>query len=183
MAFPGTEQLTNMITPIVEPRGLDVEAMKITRAGKKSVVSIRLDGDTHPTSDELEAVSNDVSELFDDAEAAGEVNFGAGYTLEVSTPGVDLPLTLPRHFRRNRHRLISLNGEGYRIGALSDDEGHVILVKSGLKRITGEQVLDKKVSELAGAVVDIEFKNPAEAETELTGLTYDEAITWREDHK
>ena len=62
------------------------------------------------------------------------MSFGPGYTLEVSTPGLDMPLSAPRHWRRNRHRLVAvqLDGQGtpeiWRIGALADDETAVILV-------------------------------------------------------
>ena len=89
MAFPDAQQLTDLLQPKLAERGLDVEDIKTTKAGKKSQVIIRIDGDKRPSSDVLEEVSNEISAFFDDKEAQGELNFGAGYTLEVSTPGVD----------------------------------------------------------------------------------------------
>ena len=93
MAFPTPEQLGALVAPIARNHELDVEQIRAVRAGKKSQVVIALDGDTPPTLDELEVVSNELSELFDAHEDAGDLNFGAGYTLEVTTPGVDMPLT------------------------------------------------------------------------------------------
>ena len=110
MAFPTPQILTERLTPLLAARGLDLEHVKATPAGKKSQVVIRVDGDERPSSDLLGEVSDEISTFFDDLEARGELNFGAGYTLEVSTPGVDLPLTAPRHFRRNCGRVISLEG-------------------------------------------------------------------------
>ena len=82
MAFPDAQQLTKLLQPKVAEMGLDVEDIKTTKAGKKSQVIIRIDGDTRPSSDVLEEVSNEISAFFDDKEAHGELNFGAGYTLE-----------------------------------------------------------------------------------------------------
>ncbi|RNE49382.1 ribosome maturation factor RimP [Corynebacterium alimapuense] len=184
MAFPSVEELSHLIAPVVSSHGLDIEAIKITRAGKKSVVSIRLDADDRPDLDKIEVLAQEISELLDAAEAANEVNLGAGYTLEVSTPGVDLPLTAPRHWRRNRHRLVTLSQDGqsstWRIGALSAEEDSVILVRTEKKQRLVE------VHELAdpvSAVVEIEFAKTPEAELELTGLDFELAMTWREDHK
>lgn len=180
MAFPSTAELTELIAPVAEARGLDIEHVKATPAGKKSAVQIKVDADQRPTLDDLEIISNEIGEVFDDAEVAGAVNFGAGYTLEVSTPGIDLPLTLPRHWRRNRHRLVKFGGQTGRIGALNDAETHVILVRTVKKNTS---VHELPLSEIHEAVVEVEFKNPPEREIEITGLSYDEAVEKREDDK
>lgn len=177
MAFPTTEQLAELIRPVTESHGLDIENIRSVPAGKKSSVQIALDSDERPSLDDLGIVSQEIGEVFDNAEAAGNVNFGAGYTLEVSTPGVDTPLTAPRHWRRNRHRAVTFDGQKWRIGALSPAEDSVILVGSG-----GE-IRELAFSGDESAVVDIEFNNPPQAELDLSGMTYDEATTWREDNK
>ncbi|WP_293768309.1 ribosome maturation factor RimP [uncultured Corynebacterium sp.] len=165
MAFPTAEVLTQRLTPLLATHGLDVEHVKATPAGKKSQVVVRVDGDTRPSSDLLEVVSDEISTFFDGLEAAGELNFGAGYTLEVSTPGVDLPLTLPRHFRRNRGRRI----EAGRLGALSPDETSVILVNTVKKDVV---ISERRIEDLAGQVVEIEFAKAPEAELAATELEY-----------
>lgn len=167
-----------IVRTVTDPHRLDIEAIKSSPAGKKSVVQVRIDADERPSSDLLETVSNELSAAFDAAEEVGQVNFGAGYTLEVSTPGVDTPLTKPRHWRRNRTRLVKVGDAIWRIGAVNDEETAVILVERGAK------ILDvHEFSPETRAVVEIEFNNPPAAELELAGLTFDEAIEWREDHK
>lgn len=175
MAFPTNEELTRLVEPVVAQYGMDIESLGTVRSGKKSRVDIALDSDTRPTLDDLEEVSNELSVLFDEAEARGELNFGPGYTLELSTPGVEMPLMKPRHFRRNRGRVIAL-GEGkertlWRIGPMDADEQHVALVKADKK---GEQVNVLPVSELAGAVVEIEFNAPSAEEVALAEKTFEE---------
>ena len=184
MAFPGEAELISLITPVTDACGLDIEGVKVTRAGRKSVVGIFVDSDIRPDLDLLEQVSQEVSMLLDAAEDRGEVNLGAGYTLEVSTPGVDAPLTAPRHWRRNRGRLVALLEDGkkstWRVGALAPDESGVVLVRT-VKKDREMRVLE--FSETPRAVVEIEFSNPPAAETELTGLDYDQARAWQEDNK
>ena len=95
-----------------------------------------------------------------------------------------MPLSAPRHWRRNRDRLVKVDGtKVWRIGALSDDESSVILVAHGKKKLGGDDVVDKRLSDVDSAVVEIEFNNPPAAETELSGLSYAEATQWREDNK
>ncbi|QGU04872.1 ribosome maturation factor RimP [Corynebacterium comes] len=184
MAFPGEDELVTLITPLTESCGLDIEGVKVTRAGRKSVVSIRLDSDSRPDLDLLESVSQEISALLDAAEERGEVNLGAGYTLEVSTPGVDAPLTLPRHWRRNRNHLVELTEDGqtsvWRVGPVAPDQTAVVLVRSG-KKDREMRVLE--FTENTRAVVEIEFATPPAVETELTALNYDQAIAWQEENK
>lgn len=184
MAFPSVAQLTELITPAAARHGMDVETVRVSLAGKKSVVVIGLDSDTRPDLDKLEVVSQEISELLDAAEASGRYNFGAGYTLEVSTPGVDLPLSAPRHWHRNRHRLVKLTSEGksttWRIGALRADEGAVILVGREKK---GPSVKSVEITDLPPAVVEIEFAKPPEQELELTGLNFEDALKRGEEDK
>ncbi|WP_175934816.1 ribosome maturation factor RimP [Corynebacterium sp. Marseille-P4321] len=171
MAFPTNDELEALVAPVAATYGMDVERIKTVKAGKKSQVVIALDSDAHPTLDDLEEVSNELSALFDAKEDAGEINFGAGYTLELTTPGVDLPLTAPRHFRRNRGRVLKLDDGAWRVGPLNAEETQVALVRAGKK---GEEVRLAAVSELSGAVVEIEFNAPPAEEVELAQRTFDE---------
>ena len=183
MAFPTNETLERMVEPVARAYGMDIEKIRTVKAGKKSQVVIALDSDSHPTLDDLEEVSQELSQLFDDAEQRGEVNFGAGYTLELTTPGVDLPLTQPRHFRRNHGRKVKVGDEQWRVGPLDDDEAHVALVRADKK---GEEIRISPVSELSGAVVEIEFNAPPAAETELVDRAFEDleaAATAGKEHK
>ncbi len=177
MAFPSTETLTSILAPVVAAAGLDVEGIKTTKAGKKSVVAIAVDADIPPTTDTLEKLSQDISQLFDEAEERGDLNFGPGYTLEVTTPGLDHPLTLPRHWRRNQGRLITLfdgnKKQTARLGALNDTGSlAVVILNQGKQRI----INTIEVADYPTTMVEIEFAKPAAEEAQLAALTFDEAV-------
>ena len=108
MAFPTEQDLRSYLEPLAAEAGADVEYVTVTRAGAKSAVRVAVDGDPRPDVDRLEELSHRVSEAFDAAEERGDLSFGPGYTLEVTTPGVDMPLTQLRHWRRNVGRLVAL---------------------------------------------------------------------------
>lgn len=174
MAFPESGELEALIRPVTDAYKLDIETVKTVKAGKKSQVVVAVAGDEPPTLDHLEEVSNELSTLFDAAEERGEVNFGAGYTLEVTTPGVDLPLTKARHWRRNRGHLVKAGEKIYRIGALNDNEDTVALIVPAAKKGGEPTVEIAPISSVSGAVVEIEFNTPPAAEIELAEKDYDD---------
>ena len=84
--------------------GLDVEAVEITPAGKRRVLRVAVDKDGGVTLDDVADATREVSEVIDASDVMGE----QPYTLEVTSRGVDRPLTLPRHWRRNADRLVKV---------------------------------------------------------------------------
>jgi ribosome maturation factor RimP len=84
---------------------LDVEAVEITPAGKRRILRIAVDKDGGVTLDDVADATRAISRVLDDSDAMGE----QPYTLEVTSRGVDRPLTLPRHWRRNADRLVRVN--------------------------------------------------------------------------
>ena len=84
---------------------------------------------------------------------------------------MDLPLTEARHFRRNRGRRVKVGGEQWRVGPLDAEETQVALVRATKK---GEEVRVSPVSELSGAVVEIEFNAPPAAEMELADRAFEQ---------
>jgi ribosome maturation factor RimP len=82
--------------------GLDVEAVELTPAGNRRVLRVAVDKDGGVTLDDVADATREVSRVLDDSDVMGE----QPYTLEVTSRGVDRPLTLPRHWRRNTDRLV-----------------------------------------------------------------------------
>lgn len=185
MAFPTADTLTALVEPAAAAQGMDIEALKINRAGKKTVVAIAVDADGRPDLDALEELSKEISEIFDEAEKAGTVAFGGeGYTLEVSTPGVDHPLEKPRHWRRNRGRLCTWKteddaGKG-RIGALNEDETAVALISREGKNLVVKPV---ELAQIAQAMVEIEFAAVPAEEQAVAEEDFNTAVHRREEHK
>ncbi len=85
--------------------GLDLEAVELTPAGKRRVLRVAVDKDGGVTMDDVAAATRAIGEVLDDSDALGE----QAYTLEVTSRGVDRPLTLPRHWRRNADRLVKID--------------------------------------------------------------------------
>ena len=184
MAFPPAEAIADVIRPAAAARGLDIEDVKVSGAGRKTQVTVLVDGDDAPDLDVIEAATRDISAALDEAEANREIRFGElEYTLEVSTPGVAAPLVAPRHWRRNRNRLVRIRLVGGdqlvgRIGALADDGERVIIVSSTGPK--GRPTATGAVLELATveqAVVEIEFSKAPAVELDLAGLDFDDAVT------
>ena len=101
-------RLRGLVEPIVIREGLDLEDLTVAPAGRRYVVRITVDGEGGVGHDELSDVSREISASLDEAERTqGELTPEA-YTLEVSSPGIDRPLTLPRHWQRNVGRLVKV---------------------------------------------------------------------------
>ncbi len=98
------QRIAELVDPIVSARGADVEFVDLRRAGKRTVVVVAVDTDGGVSLDDIADFSRDISEALDASDVMGE----APYTLEVTSPGVHRPLTLPRHWRRNRGRLVKI---------------------------------------------------------------------------
>src|SRR4051794_26563707 len=101
-------RLRTLAEPVVTAAGLDLEELTVARAGRRHVVRISVDGDDGVSHDELTEISRELSARLDEAEEASGALPVDSYTLELSSPGVDRPLTLPRHWRRNTGRLVAV---------------------------------------------------------------------------
>jgi ribosome maturation factor RimP len=101
-----------VIEPVVTAAGYDLEDLSVSRAGRRHVVRVIVDADGGINLDGVADVSRAVSAALDAAEEAGGDIVAGEYQLEVSSPGVDRPLTLPRHWRRNAGRLVKVTVHG-----------------------------------------------------------------------
>src|SRR5580700_11265558 len=95
-------KLAGLIEPVVAAVGMDLESVRVTVAGKRRLLRVIVDSDHGVSLDDAADVSREISVLLDASNALGDV----AYTLEVSSPGVDRPLTEPRHWRRAAGRLV-----------------------------------------------------------------------------
>jgi len=136
-----TDRLESLVEGCVSPLGLDVEAVELSSGGRRRVLRIALDTDGGVGIDSITEATRALSEALD----ASDVMGSQPYTLEVTSRGVERPLTLPRHWRRNAGRLAratlidDTTVEG-RIGE-SDDTGVELTVKKGSTRIPYDQIL------------------------------------------
>ena len=151
MAMADTrDRLAAELTGPIGLLGLDLEAVDLTSAGKRRVLRVAIDKDGGVTMDDIADATREVSRVLDDTDLMGR----QAYTLEVSSPGVDRPLTLPRHWRRNTGRLVKVAlAEGEPMtGRITetDDDGAVLDVEGAERRL--------EYAEVKKAKVQIEFK-------------------------
>ena len=116
------EAIRAVVDQVVTGMAYDLEELTVSRAGRRYVVRVMVDGDGGVGLDDIAEVSRAVSAALDEAEATGGELHGRGVPLEVSSPGVDRPLTLPRHWRRNVGRLVKVTMAG-RAGDRPGDRG------------------------------------------------------------
>jgi ribosome maturation factor RimP len=153
------KRLAGLIQPVVAAAGMDLESVRVTAAGKRRLLRIVVDSDRGVSLDDAADVSREISVLLDASNVMGEVP----YTLEVSSPGVDRPLTEPRHWRRAARRLVKVKvaGEGTITGrVLAADDLGVTIDVDGTKRELG-------YGALGPGAIQVEFGRLPDADDEL----------------
>jgi ribosome maturation factor RimP len=149
-------RLEEFLRPIVEQFGCDLEAVEASPAGRRRLLRVLVDRDGGISLDDVAEVTRAVSKALDAEDLMGD----GAYTLEISSPGVDRPLTLPRHWRRNAGRLVTVtltSGDKIkgRIGVVTDQS--VELEVEGESRTIG-------YDDVARAKVEVEFNRKPERE-------------------
>ena len=148
-----TQSITDLISPAVTEAGFYLEEVQIASPGSHRTITCVVDGPTPLNLDQVTVVSRVISELLDSADFMGETPF----TLEVTSPGVDRPLTEVRHWTKNLTRLIktTLTDGTIIIGRLTEfNETSATLVENIKGRIKTHSVA---FSDIKRAVVEIEF--------------------------
>ena len=104
------EAVRDAIAPAAADLGLVVEDVVATPAGSRRLLRVVLDvadeaadGGVTLSLDAVAEASRRISDVLD-----GDDVVPGAYVLEVTSPGVDRPLTEPRHFRRNRGRKVEV---------------------------------------------------------------------------
>jgi len=154
-------RIADVIGPVIAAAGMDLESVRVSAAGRRRLLRVVVDSDRGVSLDDAAAVSRKLSAALDAAPVMGDFP----YTLEVSSPGVDRPLTDPRHWRRAVGRLVQVTAAdaGPISGrVLAADTDGVTLDVAGDHRRFGYAALG------AGAI-QVEFGHP---QTEL-GATGD----------
>jgi ribosome maturation factor RimP len=131
------ELVRAILDPAVSALGFDLEDVQISQAGRRSVIRVIVDTDGGIDLDAVAQASRAISAALDEAELSGAAPDTGPYVLEVSSPGVDRPLTAPRHWRRNIGRLVAVTASGAAItGRVTDvDDNGVSLDVRGRARV------------------------------------------------
>ncbi|MFD3545132.1 ribosome maturation factor RimP [Streptomyces sp. NPDC058655] len=169
MSTTQSDRLRALLEPLVAAKGLDLEDIELSKAGKRRMLRIIVDSDEGVELDACAELSREISDQLDESDAMGDDE----YVLEVSSPGADRPLTEHRHYVRAIGRLVKfqLSGEGEKgAGELVarildvDDEG-LDLEVPGVK---GRKATARRIAftDIAKARVEIEFNRKDKKEEE-----------------
>lgn len=168
--LPSQTQVIELLTGEFARAGYEIEDVVINSRTRPPRITVIADGDTALDLDTIAALSRTASDLLDRLDGGTGDNSDA-YILEVSSPGVDRPLTTEKHFRRARGRKVDLAlADGSQLsGRVADAiDGTLSLVVRTGRDLAVRQI---PLADVVKAVVQVEFSPPARAELELLGQT------------
>ncbi|MCG5211748.1 ribosome maturation factor RimP [Streptosporangium sp. KLBMP 9127] len=150
------DRLMKLLDPVVVGEGLDLEDVTVTPAGKRRVLRVIVDRDGGASLDDIADVSRAISAALD----ADDVMGGTPYMLEVTSPGVDRPLTEPRHWRRAAGRLVKAE-----LGDGTEAEGRVLVADdSGVELDVSGTPRRFDFKDLTRGRVQVEFRRLDDAD-------------------
>lgn len=172
--LPSHNQVVELLDGEFARAGYEIEDVVIDGAARPPRITVVADGDRPLDLDTVAALSRSASEVLDRLDPSPG---GAAYVLEVTSPGVDRPLTAEKHFRRARGRKVELvlsDGSQLtgRIGEVRDGKVSLV-VREGAR--ANYSVRELPLSGITKAVVQVEFSPPNQRELELAGVPGQEA--------
>lgn len=178
-----TDRITPVLSTALASSPYLLDDATLTPAGRRSVLRVVIDTDlgeaaardvvTTPTAplslDDVADATRLINAALDESDVMGE----SPYTLEVTSPGVSRPLTIPRHFQRNIGRLVTVVGSGETTTGrlVAAGPAHIVLDVPSTKKVTGgPRSIDH--ADISRGEVQIEFNRPnaeSEAEPDASG--------------
>jgi ribosome maturation factor RimP len=140
------EDISDAVTPALSALGFYLEDVTITSAGRRSMLTIIVDGDTHLSLDQVTSATKAIGEIVESIQSLGETPF----TLEVTSPGLDRPLIKPRHWRKNIDRLVKI--------VLLDGKEIKGRIKAASENSATVDENEIKFSDIKRASLEVEFK-------------------------
>lgn len=148
-------ELTTHLSPVVSALGYEVDEIILTTAGRRRVLEVVIDGDTPVDMNAIADSSRAISAYLDDSTVMGEMP----YLLEVSSRGVDRPLSKPAHWRRNIGRLVEIKGNAHNL------TGRIIAFTEPIVTVDVDgKTREIDVTEISKATIQVEFKKLDESE-------------------
>ena len=168
--LPSQKQVIELLAGEFARAGYEIEDVVIDTAARPPRIAVVADGDQPLDLDSIAELSRSASELLDRVDAPA-------YVLEVTSPGVERPLTTEKHYRRARGRKVELTlSDGSQLtGRLGETDGGVVrlVVREGAS--ANFSVRELPIDGITKAVVQVEFSPPNQRELELAGQSGKEA--------
>ena len=153
------DDLRGLLEPVVTAAGFELDTLDVRTAGRRHTVRVVIDSDAGVGLDDIARISRAASDELDSHEHL----VGGSYTLEVTSPGVDRPLTVPRHWRRAHLRLVAVRPHpGTPLGS-EPFEGRVGTAgDAAVTMLVGGALREVRYADVAHAAVEVEFAPPPE---------------------
>lgn len=168
--LPSQKQVIELLGGEFARAGFEIEDVLIDAAARPARITVIADGDTPLDLESIAALSRCASEVLDRIDTPP-------YVLEVTSPGVDRPLTTEKHYRRARGRKVEVTlSDGSQLtGRLGEINGGIVrlVVREGAR--ANLSVRELPVDGITRAVVQVEFSPPNQRELELAGQSGKEA--------
>jgi ribosome maturation factor RimP len=162
--LPSQTQVIELLGNEFARAGYEIEDVVIDARMRPPRIMVIADGDKALDLDTIATLSRSASALLDGLDGVGD-----RYVLEVSSPGVDRPLTSEKHFRRARGRKVDMTlSDGSRLtGRVGETRDHAValVVRDG----RDYRLREVPLADIAKAIVQVEFSPPAQAELDLAG--------------
>ena len=152
------DSIADLIRPVVENAGFFLEDVFTSNPGDHRIVTCMVDSLKPLNLDEVALISREISAILDESPLLIE----GAFTLEVTSPGIERPLTLPRHWTKNLTRIIkvTLKDDTEVSGRLSEfDQTRAVLIENIKGRMKSHEVV---FAEIKRAQVEIEFNRKDE---------------------
>jgi ribosome maturation factor RimP len=165
--LPSQTQVIELLDGEFARAGYEIEDVVIDARVQPARITVIADGDTALDLDTIAELSRSASSLLDAVNGIDD-----HYVLEVTSPGVDRPLTSAKHFRRARGRKIELAlADGTQVtGRVGQTNGDTLSLVVRGSRARDWTVRLISLSQILKAVVQVEFSSPSQQELELTAV-------------
>jgi ribosome maturation factor RimP len=168
--LPSQKQVIELLDGEFARAGYEIEDVLIDTAARPPRITVIADGDNPLDLESIAQLSRSASDLLDSVDAPA-------FVLEVTSPGVDRPLTTEKHYRRARGRKVELTlSDGSqlsgRLGEIRDGTVQLV-VREGAR--PNFSIRELPIDGIAKAVVQVEFSPPNQRELELAGQSGKEA--------
>ncbi len=161
--LPSPEQVIELLDGEFTSAGYEIENVTVDTRTSPPRITVVADGDSPLDLDTVAELSRSASERLDAIDTPA-------YVLEVTSPGVERPLTQEKHFRRAHGRKVEIElADGAmlpgRLGTITDGIVDVVV-----RERTGWTVRHIPLIDIRKAVVQVEFSAPSAKERELAGM-------------
>ena len=151
------EQIATMIEPLLQGGNYYLVDVQTSKSRVNPKITVLIDSDTGISIDECGEISRQLDQQMEESALVG-----GAYTLEVSSPGIEFPLSLLRQYQKNVGRslkVVKLDGVEKRGILTTVTDEHIVLQQEGIRKKKEEATeFVIQMADIAKAQVQISFK-------------------------